>query len=359
MEASFYSILKTTAEHWDPAVLDLSVSVNPLGPPQGVPQAVAAVTPLCAGYPDGSCAALTQAACRVYGLSPDQLFWGAGAGELIDRLVRAVRPKRALLPVPTFEDYEKALRRQGCQVSYFYLEEQDGFQFSSRFLEALTPDLDLVFLCQPNNPTGQVIPAALLREILARCRENSIFTVVDECFLGFLDQADALTARQFLNEFPHLAVIDAFTKLYALAGFRLGFCAAGDSLLLKKIEEAGPEFCVSIPAMAAGLAALADREYLPRTLAFLRKEKAFLRAALEKQGICPVGSLANFLFFPSPVPNLREKLQKKGVLIRNCESFRGLSREYCRAAVRIREDNLKFVGALAEVLREQSPYGAR
>lgn len=358
MDASFYAILKTTAEHWDPAVLDLSVSVNPLGPPQGIQEAVAAVTPLCAGYPDGSCAALTQAACRVYGLSPGQIFWGAGAGELIDRLARAVRPKRALLPVPTFEDYEKALRRQGCQVSYYYLEEQNGFQFTPRFLKALAPGLDLVFLCQLNNPTGQTIPAALLREILARCRENGILAVVDECFLGFLDQADALTSRQFLNEFPNLAVIDAFTKLYALAGFRLGFCAAGNSLLLKKIEEAGPEFCVSIPAMAAGLAALADREYLPRARAFLREEKAFLRAALEKQGICPVGSLANFLFFPSPVPSLREKLQERGVLIRDCDSFRGLSREYCRAAIRTREENIKFISVLAEVLQEQGVYGA-
>ena len=123
---------------------------------------------------------------------------GCGAADLIWRAVWARRPRRALVLAPTFSEYESALRAAGCVVVHSALRREAGFTAGEELLDALTPELDMAFFCQPNNPTGRVLPPALLEAALARCAQAGIFAVVDECFLDFLDHAAAHSAKRYI-----------------------------------------------------------------------------------------------------------------------------------------------------------------
>ena len=216
--------------------LDFSANINPLGLPQGVRQAVIGALDSADAYPDPLCRKLRQAIARQEGLPMEQILCGNGAADLIFRLVLALRPKKALVTAPTFAEYEQALALVGCQVQRHMLLEKDDFQLMDRFLQQLHPGLDLVFLCNPNNPTGQVIRPALLDEIGERCGKMGIRLVVDECFQSFLDQPDRHTMKGKLEKNPMLFLLRAFTKFYAMAGIRLGYGLCADTQLLEQME---------------------------------------------------------------------------------------------------------------------------
>lgn len=146
------------------------------------------------------------------------ILCGNGAADLIFRLVLAKKPRRALLPAPTFAEYASALKTVGCEVEYFFLKEENDFEITEELLSALHETIDMVFLCQPNNPTGQIVTSSFLEKLLKKCRACHATPVIDECFLDFLPEHESRTAKRFLAQFPELVILKAFTKLYAMAG---------------------------------------------------------------------------------------------------------------------------------------------
>jgi threonine-phosphate decarboxylase len=327
--------------------VDLSVNTNPLGMPESAKIAITRGMELYAQYPDEKCTILSEEiAQHCSGVSAKQVLCVSGVDDAIYRIIFAQHPRKALLLAPTYEDYEKALRNDGCTVIYHFLQKKEKYQITETILDSLTNEVDMFFLCNPNNPTGQVIGREFLSRILDKCQENGTILVVDESFIDFLDESEQYTAKGLINKYPNLVVLDGFTKLYAMPGLRLGFCISSNEELLGKIFAAGQPWGVSIPAQIAGIAALQDRKYLKETHELIQTEKKWLLKELGNLKIDVWGSCANYLFFPAPLPNMRQLLEEDNILLRNCEKFVGLNGEFCRVAIRTHQENEKFIATI-------------
>ena len=192
--------------------LDFSANVSPLGLPEGVAQAIVNALPTADRYPDPLCRELRQKLSASENVHENQILCGNGAADLIFRLVLAKKPHRALLPAPTFAEYASALKTVGCEVEYFFLKEENDFEITEELLSALHETIDMVFLCQPNNPTGQIVTSDFLEKLLKKCRACHATPVIDECFLNFLPEHESRTAKHFLAQFPELVILKAFTN---------------------------------------------------------------------------------------------------------------------------------------------------
>ncbi len=334
--------------------LDFSANISPLRLPEGVRAAVVESLWSAESYPDPLCRALRQAVAGAEQANVDWCLCGCGAADLIYRVVLAKKPRRALVTAPTFAEYEAALELAGCKTEHYLLREEAGFPLDEGFLDAVTPDTDMVFVCQPNNPTGRTVSRSLLTAVLDRCREADALLVVDECFCDFLDDPDTRTMKNLLGEYRNLLILKAFTKLYAMAGLRLGYCLCGDTALLDAMRNAGQPWAVSGPAQAAGIAALNETEYVQAVRALIAEQRPRLAGELTRLGLRVIPGEANYLLFFSPKP-LLEPLRRRGILLRDCGNYRGLCDGWYRAAVRGREDNQRLIAALEEVLKEGTP----
>lgn len=329
--------------------LDFSANVSPLGLPAGVAAAITNALPTADRYPDPLCRELRAALARAEGVPADWILCGNGAADLIFRLALAVRPRRALLPAPTFAEYEAALQTVGCAVQRVFLREENEFAVTEEFIDAVTPETDIVFLCQPNNPTGQVTPPALVERLVRRCAECGAVLVVDECFLDFLPDRDAWTAKQLLRDTPQLIILKAFTKLYAMAGVRLGYALCGDAALLEKMRGAGQPWAVSSLAQAAGLAALQETAYAGAVRALIAEQRPRMAAGLRALGLRVMDGQANYLLFRA-TPDFGEKLRRRGAVVRSCANYPGLDAAWYRTAVRTAQENTRLLQIMGEIL---------
>lgn len=329
--------------------LDFSANVSPLGLPAGVAAAITNALPTADRYPDPLCRELRAALAGAEGVPADWILCGNGAADLIFRLALAVRPRRALLPAPTFAEYEAALQTVGCAVQRVFLREENEFAVTEEFIDAVTPETDIVFLCQPNNPTGQVTPPALVERLVRRCAECGAVLVVDECFLDFLPDRDAWTAKQLLRDAPQLVILKAFTKLYAMAGVRLGYALCGDAALLEKMRGAGQPWAVSSLAQAAGLAALQETVYAGAVRALIAEQRPRMAAGLRALGLRVMDGQANYLLFRA-TPDFGEKLRRRGAVVRSCANYPGLDAAWYRTAVRTAQENTRLLQIMGEIL---------
>lgn len=330
--------------------IDFSASTGPLGIPEGVRAAAAASLAGADRYPDPMCRALRRAISERMGPAPEEILCGSGASDLLDRLAAALRPRRALLPVPSFGEYRAVLERAGCMIRTVLLPEAEDLRLGAWFAETITADLDAVILCEPNNPTGLLTDRALLTKIADRCDALGVLLVADESFLAFVEDAEE---RSLLPEIGrhHLLVLRSFTKFYGMAGLRLGWCACADRGLLRRMAAVGQPWPVSVPAQAAGLAALKETAYARQVRELVRRERPRLRAALEAAGCRVIPGEANYLLFRDALPGLGARLAERGLLVRCCADFEGLGPDWYRIAVRSRPENDMLIRAMEEVHR--------
>ena len=258
--------------------LDFSASTTPLPMPEGMRTAVLRSLDRADRYPDPLCRELTAALGKKHHVPPDHILCGAGAADLLFRLIQAKRPRRVMIVVPTFSGYEEALRTVNCQIERFSLQEKDSFVLTEDLLPCIKPGLDMLFLCSPNNPTGRSVPTGLLRKIRERCRRCGTLLVLDACFGGFLPGP--------AQDGPF--VLRSFTKWYPMAGLRLGYAVCPDRELLEEMRRQGPPWAVPAPAQAArergftrAVAAMekAARQFPSAVFAIGNAPTALLRAA--------------------------------------------------------------------------------
>lgn len=327
--------------------LDFSANTNPYGTPPGILKAIEASLPEIHRYPDPFCRALVQAIAVHEQLPEPYIFCGNGAADLIYTYCEAVRPKRALELAPTFAEYSLALERLGCHMDRYVLQEEKNFQLEEQFLRELDDRRpEVIFLCNPNNPTGQLCPQGLLEAILRYCAEHNIRLFIDECFLDLAD--GSMSLKSFLTELPQLFLLKAFTKSYGMAGLRLGYGLTADTELLRQMSQMSQPWNVSTLAQTAGIAALKEQAFLQRTRMLIAEERAWLTVQLRQLGaqVCP--SCANYLLFRGP-EGLDQELRKRGVAIRNCSNYYGLGIGWYRIAVRLREENEELIRRMREV----------
>ncbi len=331
--------------------LDFSANTNPLGTPPGVVQAVQESLCRLHRYPDPYCRTLVQQIAAFEAVSPDYVLCGNGAAELIYSFCEAVRPKRAVEIAPTFSEYTLGLQRVGCVPQRYFLRQETEFTIGPDFLPFLRAQKpDVIFLCNPNNPTGKLMDEAVLRQVLAFCRESGCRLFADECFLDLTDHGKSL--KEFLQDTPELLILKAFTKSYGMAGLRLGYCLSADPQLLAGMSAAVPPWNVSTPAQAAGIAALHETQFLQDTRTLIRTQRAWLQTRLIQLGfwVCP--SQANFLLFQGP-PQLHTQMAQRGISLRNCDNYHGLGPGWYRIAVRLPEENNALISALQQLAEDE------
>ncbi len=333
-------------------ILDFSANINPLGLADSVRWAMIRSIDQVIHYPDPQCRILRSKIAGHEGVDPSFITCGNGAADLIFRLMHVLRPRRALLPVPTFLEYEAGMKEVGCEVSHYRLEEEKGFLLGEDFLHRMGPDLDMIVLCNPNNPTGLPIQKTYLENVLEKCRKWNIFLFIDECFIDFLDDREAYSMVSFCAESPQLFILKAFTKFYAMPGIRLGYGICASRGLNNALNGYGQPWHVSVTAQAAGIAALDDNsDYRRATRHLIKEERQYLKEALSQLGLKVYDSQANYIFFRQKKDQLLgEKMLNKGIMIRDCSNYPGLSPGYYRVAIKKHQDNEFLISALREVL---------
>ena len=336
---------------YDGVKLDFSVNLNPLGMPEEILQAVRDHGLEYDRYPDPNCRALRRALAAREGVPEEWLVFGNGAADLIVRLAMAVKPRQALVPAPTFSEYEAAVKLAGGETRRFFLDGSRGYRVTADYAGAVRPGDEMVFLCNPNNPTGRLLPLPLLEWILQGCAAWGARVFLDECFLDLTE--DGVSAKALLAAHPGLLILKAFTKSYGMAGIRLGYCLCADNALLHEMAAASPPWNVSTPAQNAGVAALAERDFLQRTLSLVRRERRWLTDNLTALGfwVCP--SHTNYLLFRGPL-GLREGLLRQGIAIRGCGNYSGLGDGWYRIAVRPHGENEALITAIRQFCKEKS-----
>ena len=329
--------------------LDFSANTNPFGTPQGIVDAVTASLSQMHRYPDPYCRELVKGISEFEGVPREYILCGNGAADLIYAYCGAVSPRRAAQLAPTFSEYGLGLRRSGCtEVFPYILKEENGFQPDRGILTFLEETrAEVLFLCNPNNPTGKILDPELLGEILRFTRERGVRLFVDECFLDLTENGRSL--KEFLGENPHLFLLKAFTKSYGMAGIRLGYCLTSDSALLTGMSRISQPWNVSSLAQAAGVAALQEGDFLRKTKALIHDQRIWLKAQLEALGLKVTDSETNYLLFRGP-EDLHAKLREKYIAIRNCDNYVGLGKGWYRIAVRLPEENEQLIAAIKEIL---------
>lgn len=329
-------------------LLDFSVCLNPAGAPQAVLLA-AQEGVLRQGYPDPRCRSLVRAAAQRDGVEEKMVLWGNGCADLIDRFALSLRPKKAVLLAPTFGEYRRALEGVGCQIEEVVLSQKNGFFPNETLLDAIVPGVDLVFLCDPNNPTGRLMDEGLLYQILERCRQVGAMLAVDQCFLELTAARPDRLADQLAG--GSLILFRALTKSYALSGLRLGYCLCGQRELLEQMAGILQPWPVSIPAQMAGEYALQSFPCWPfDCFPAIQSERERLKTALETLGLWVCPSESCFLLFRGP-EDLGKRLKGKGIFVRDCANYSGLGPGWYRAGLRTPEENERLAAALQELLR--------
>ncbi len=331
-------------------IIDFSANINPLGPPGWLRPLISASLGSLVHYPDPNYTGLYDAVEARYGIPTDETIVGNGSTDILYWLPRALKSKRAVVPVPAYADYTVASSLAGLTVKHILLKAENGFLPEMAELEAeLTRD-DIVFLGHPNNPTGLTCDADAVRR-LAREKKESVF-VVDEAFGDFV--ADFKSLRN--DRPPNVIVLFSLTKFYAIPGLRLGLAFA-DRSLVSRIKAVMPPWSVNQPAQLVGEQALRDSDYAARTRDYVARCRALLVRELQAiPGLKVYPGEANFLLIrierkDLDGPLLAKKLLPHGIAIRLCGNFAGLDDRYFRIAVRAEDENERLCDALCTAFR--------
>lgn len=351
--------LLTAAQRFDVAAgdfLDYSANINPLGMPDSVKQMLLASLGDVTRYPDPGHRVFRQALASRLNV-PEECFLPAnGAAEAMALAVLGLQPRTIGVVYPCFSEYAQLARQFGAQVVGICGMEENGYKPDMSELRRLFEETDMIFVGSPNNPTGIVYQPDELLQMADWAQQTKTWLVVDEAFLDFVEEERQYSLAGQLDRFPHVILMRSMTKMYAIPGLRLGYAIAHPEVI-GRMREKQVSWSVNALALRAGELCLAEREYEQRTRDLIAEERAYLSGFIRGElGWTVWVGEANFLLLRLPAEmtagQLQERLGKKGILIRSCAMYPGLTDHDVRIAVRGREENERLTSALREVWRE-------
>lgn len=343
----------TAAQKWGlpiDRILDFSANINPLGPSPEARRAIEENLDRLIHYPEPTGDSCKLSLAQYLEVDIRNLILGNGGSELIYLLGRMFYKGRLLLLTPCFSEYGEGLEKpRRLEIP---LDADKKFELPlGQMIETMRAG-DLIFIGNPNNPTGNCFNSRDLRELAARARDIGAVAVVDEAFLDFTGDPDQ-SLRYMVQENPALIVVGSLTKFFAIPGLRLGYAAAAAEHI-RQMEFLLPTWRINTLALAAGRASLADRDYIEKTVALVNRERQFLLEQLQALPFLRAFPAASsFLLIDAQASGLtaakwQERLGPQGILIRDCGNFKNLSPYYFRVAVKRREQNLRLLEALRE-----------
>ena len=330
----------------NPRILDFSSNVNPLGFPSIVKKSLNLAK--ISIYPDHDSTKLKQKLAKYLKISTDYITVGNGATEIIYDFCRTTITKsKVLIAVPTFSEYESASRLCGANLQFFIT--MDLTADLKKFIQKI-PRNGVVFLCNPNNPTGKLVPKHIVLQIIKSAKAKSTIVFVDECFME-LTVPQNQSIMDLVPRFENLFVLRSLTKSFGLAGLRLGY-GVGSKALVSILDRIKIPWSVNGLAQEAGIAALDDGAFLAKTQHLIKKESQFLINSISGlDGFSCYDTDTNFILIKTKQPSkvLQKKLLRQNILIRDCSNFRGLDNHHIRIAVRTHNENQKLVSALEHI----------
>ncbi|NDL68198.1 pyridoxal phosphate-dependent aminotransferase [Anaerotalea alkaliphila] len=338
-------------------IVNYSGNVNPLGLSPLLLTELSKQIALIASYPDREYTSLRAALGRYLEVDPANILVGNGSTEIISLLIKVVAPQKALVLGPTYSEYEREIFLGGGSTRYYRLLEENDFQIDVEdFLQHLTEDLDLLVLCNPNNPTSTALSASRLRTILDRCKELDIFVLVDETYIEFVEDLAAYTAVHLTEFYNNVLIIRGVSKFFAAPGLRLGYGVCGNQEYLQKINNAKNPWTINALAAYAGELMLQDTEYIRRTRELISTQReAVYRTLSGWPFVKAYAPMANFILVKildeaHTSQDLFDALIQRKRMIRDASSFPFLGDRFFRFCFLTAEDNRLLLEAIREIL---------
>ena len=336
-------------------LIDFSANINSLGLSVAVEAKIKASIDEIIHYPDPDCYELKKLLGQCYSIPKKYITIGNGAVELLYIFCNILKPKNVMIMAPSFCEYERAALASAAKINYHYLEVKNDFKLKVSELINKLDGNDIVFLCNPNNPTGTILKYQEIDSILAVAKAKNIVIFVDESFIDFIENNQEYTCRQLIQQYDNLVILHSLTKFYAIPGLRLGFMLA-NSDLTQKMHLAKDPWNVNVLAQVAGVAALKDKEYQKQSIENLNYTKSLFYdklKSIEKLKVYP--PTVNYIFIDIKntgytARELQELLLKDNILIRNCENYPGLSEYYIRLAIKDEKNNNLLINYLQKII---------
>ncbi|MCW4000091.1 MAG: histidinol-phosphate aminotransferase family protein [Candidatus Bathyarchaeota archaeon] len=337
-------------------VLEFSGPINFMGPPPKAVQAVKDNARLIKFYPDPNPVEFKEAIAKYvgHGVDAENVLLGNGSIELIYMITEALPQKfKAVIPVPSFSEYEKAALRVGGEVTFVQLP-PDFSMDNQKIKAAVTEDTKIVCICNPHSPSGRLYTKDEVMDLVDFCQKKDIIFSIDENYIEFAAEGDANTVAGMVREYENLFVIRSVTKFYGLAGLRFGYAIAATNLI-DKLETVRQPWSINGLVQVATLGAFSDTEFIENTKETITKNRAALAKALsEIEGLQVHPSTTNFLLVKilnrkvtSTI--LKELLAKERILVRDCCTFMGMDDSYIRVTVRSAKDNQILVDKIKDI----------
>lgn len=335
-------------------IMDFSANINFLGPPSEIMKSIRENLGEIKHYPQPQSKELKEVLGEKFSLSQKQVIIGNGAVEIIYLLLDYLNIEKIILPVPSFSEYEKAARKVKAELEFFYLKEDKNFSLKINRLKKYLFRNDMIILCNPHNPTAKLYTKKEILDIVKISQKENCFVLIDEAFMEFITEESKFSLVSELDKYRNLFIIRSMTKFFAIPGLRLGF-GLGNSELITELEKRRDPWTVNTLAQIAGIKALEQRKYIKKTQKENIKERNFLFSKLkEVDQIKVYKPTANFILVKVKnelrASDIKDRMAKRGVLIRDCSNFRGLDNSHFRLAVKSRKMNLKMLEILKDSL---------
>lgn len=340
---------------YNKGLLDFSSNINPFGPSKKALKCLEESLWKLPYYPDPDSNKLKKAISEYLEINKKNITVGNGSTEIIKNFLELVIRKgdRVIISEPTFSEYEVYSRLYGAEIKHIYSKEENNFSIKTdEIVREIDDKTKVVFICNPNNPTGQIIDSEGLEKIIISARDHGAFVFVDEAYIEFTKN-HCMVGK--IRDYENLFILRSVTKFFSLAGLRIGF-GIGDETLVDGLEKIRIPWNVNILAQEVAEASLNDEEFIKDSKRRLMDEKEFLKKEISKiEGIKIINSNTNFFLINIEESNIRAKelknrLLEDGILIRDCTSFNGLDDRFIRISVRTREENTLLIKNLKEVL---------
>ncbi|PYZ92312.1 threonine-phosphate decarboxylase [Salipaludibacillus keqinensis] len=333
----------------DEVVVDFSANIHPLGPPVWVKDHLKKSFDLISQYPDPTYWDARTQIAAFEGVTADHVLVTNGGAEAIFLTAKFFEGKRALIIEPTFSEYEQACRHYHLDVDHVYSDAEEDFAFPLNKTIEHAAEVEVVFICRPNNPTGTVVSVSDIRSLLEKTKEKNTYVVVDEAFVDFLpNETDKLTP--LLKEFSHLILLRSLTKMYAIPGIRVGFMMAHEQVI-GQVQNWQTPWSVNVFASTMIQPLLKDYAFVSRSRDYFKEELLRIRRRLHEMDYYMSSSAVNFYLLrdekhPNCTIELFQFLLKKGILPRHTDNFKGLDGNYLRFAIRSKAENDQLLDTL-------------
>lgn len=333
-------------------IIDFSTNINPLKIPKLLKKELKKGIKNLEKYPDNSFSKEKEALALLYNLKDECVLTGNGATEIIFLIIRALKPKNVLIPAPCFSEYQKACEVYDANVTHYEISEKNNFKLDvDHLILNITKETDMVFVCNPNNPTSQIVEKKDMLKLASFCKKNNTILVIDQAFSDF-SQVDISLSDEILN-YDNLIIIKALTKILAIPGLRVGYCLSNEKIINKMQQFKEPWTLNSLASIAIKTFPRLNK-YLEKTKKWFSKEKDYLYNNLNKMpNIKVYPPNCNFILIKLlkyDANYVFEKMLDYNILIRNCSNFMYLNESYIRIAIKDRKSNKKLIFALNEVI---------